>query len=108
MAHAVFLWEVHREATVGADIQLQPVVVTTTDVSEVVRDGDESPLGLKWKDPMAVQVLEAAAEAIGYEDRSPTTEDGRLRGIGFSVCNRNTGGGNATARVTMQSNRCFG
>lgn len=72
-------------------------------LKNVVQPGDTSPLGLSWNDPMAVQVLKAAADAIGYENRTARTEDGRLRGIGFSVCNRNTGGGNAAARVTINA-----
>jgi carbon-monoxide dehydrogenase large subunit len=70
-------------------------------LQNMVREGDASPLGKIWRDPMALQVLEQAAVTSGYRERLKSTPDGRLRGMGFSVCERGTGGGICTARVTV-------
>lgn len=95
----IFAGEAHIDL-VAREIGMDPLAFR---LKNLVREGDLSPLGQTWKDPMAVQVLEAAAKAIDYENHERTLPDGRLCGIGFSVCDRNTGGGNAAARVTIDT-----
>lgn len=94
---SIFAGEAHIDLVARA-IGMDPLAFR---LHNVVREGDLSPLGLWWKDPMPTQVLEAAAKAIEYDAPRKPLADGRVRGIGFSVCDRNTGGGNATARVTI-------
>lgn len=94
---SIFAGEAHMDL-VAREIGMDPLAFR---LHNLVREGDPSPLGLQWKDPMAVPVLEAAAATIDYHARAGRTEDGRARGIGFAVSDRNTGGGNATARVTI-------
>lgn len=96
---SIFAGEAHIDL-IARELGIDPLAFR---LKNVVREGDLSPLGQTWKDPMAEQVLEAAAKAIGYEGRAKRTEDGRARGIGFSVCDRGTGGGNATAKVTIDA-----
>lgn len=94
---SVFAGEAHIDL-VAREIGMDPLAFR---LHNLVREGDISPLGIRWRDPMAVQVLQAAAEAVGYATRQTKLPDGRLCGIGLSVCDRNTGGGNAAARVTV-------
>ena len=94
---SIFAGEAHIDL-VAREIGMDPLAFR---LHNLVREGDVSPLGLRWRDPMAVQVLQAAAEKSDYASRPKRLPDGRLCGIGFSVCDRNTGGGNAAARVTV-------
>ncbi|HIG41963.1 MAG: xanthine dehydrogenase family protein molybdopterin-binding subunit [bacterium] len=97
---SIFAGETHIDL-IAREIGMDPLAFR---LKNVVRQDDLSPLGIHWQDPIPSRVLEAAAEAINYENRKNRTEDGRAVGIGFSICNRNTGGGNATARVTISAN----
>ena len=94
---SIFAGEAHIDL-VAREIGMDPLEFRR---HNLVREGDIAPLGNRWKDPMALEVLEAAAGGIGYEGKQKRLPDGRLCGIGLSVCDRGTGGGGAAARVTI-------
>ena len=65
-----------------------------------MRAGDESPIGRKWRNPIAAKLLETATQESGYLQARRQVA-GKKIGMGFSLCERGTGGGPCTARVTI-------
>ena len=94
---SIFASEAHIDL-VARELGMDPVEFR---LANFVSEGDTSPLGRKWREPMARRVLERASEEIGYGNRSHVHADGRKMGIGFAVSDRGTGGGVCTARVRI-------
>ncbi|MCZ6888547.1 MAG: xanthine dehydrogenase family protein molybdopterin-binding subunit [Gammaproteobacteria bacterium] len=97
---SIFASEAHIDL-VARELEMDPLEFR---LANFVDEGDSSPLGRKWREPMARRVLERASEEIGYADRTPVHADGRKTGIGFAVSDRATGGGICTARVRIDLN----
>ena len=71
-------------------------------LKNVVVDGDASPLGKRWKTPVAKRLLETAEQESGY--RAPRrVVPGKRVGIGFSLCERGTGAGPCTVKVVIDT-----
>ncbi|MCB1742786.1 MAG: xanthine dehydrogenase family protein molybdopterin-binding subunit, partial [Gammaproteobacteria bacterium] len=81
-----FAAEAHLDL-VAREIGMDPLDLR---LKNVVHAGDESPLGKRWKTPIAARLLDVAAEESGY--RAPRrVVPGKKVGIGFSLVERGTG-----------------
>lgn len=93
---SVFASEAHLDL-VAREIGMDPLEFR---LKNVVREGDESPLGRAWRTPVAATLLEAAERESGY--RAPRrVVPGKKVGIGLSLCERGTGAGPCTAKVSI-------
>jgi CO/xanthine dehydrogenase Mo-binding subunit len=68
----------------------------------LVREGDEAPLGQRWKNPMAQRVLAECARVAATRPLRPS-RPGLKVGRGFAICERPVGGGRSIARVRVGS-----
>lgn len=93
---SVFAGEAHLDL-VARELGMDPLEFR---LSNVVEDGDASPLGKHWRTPVAKRLLETAERESGYR-RVRRVPPGKRCGIGFSLCERGTGGGPCTARVEL-------
>jgi CO/xanthine dehydrogenase Mo-binding subunit len=93
---SVFASEAHIDL-VARELGIDPYQFR---LQNVVRAGDESPIGRKWVNPVAAKLLETAAQESGYLQPRRKVP-GKKVGMGFSLCERGTGGGPCTARVTI-------
>jgi len=93
---SVFASEAHIDL-VARELGMDPYEFR---MKNVVRKGGESPIGRKWRNPMSAKLLEAAARESGYQ-QPRQHKPGKKVGFGFSLCERGTGGGPCTARVTI-------
>jgi CO/xanthine dehydrogenase Mo-binding subunit len=69
----------------------------------LVRDGDESPLGKHWHHVMGSRVLEAAAQAAAYHQPRPVIP-GKKVGRGMAIWERHIGAGRSVAKVAVDTN----
>jgi CO/xanthine dehydrogenase Mo-binding subunit len=93
---SVFASEAHMDL-VARELGIDPYEFR---MKNVVQLGDESPIGRKWINPMAAKLLETAARESDYLQARRQVA-GKKVGMGFSLCERGTGGGPCTARVTI-------
>ena len=70
-------------------------------LKNVVRDGDASPMGHRWRNVMATRTLEAAARDSGYLDARQRTKGAKKVGRGMAVSERHVGAGTSTAKVSV-------
>jgi len=68
----------------------------------LVRDGDESPLGHRWHHVMGPRVLEAAAQEAGYHQPRPGIP-GKKVGRGMATWERHIGAGRSVAKVAIDT-----
>ncbi len=71
-------------------------------MQNLVRDGDESPLGKRWRNVMGAQTLEAAARESGYHDPTPVVP-GQQVGRGIAMWERHIGAGTSIAKVVVDT-----
>ncbi|MBM3941782.1 MAG: xanthine dehydrogenase family protein molybdopterin-binding subunit [SAR202 cluster bacterium] len=73
----------------------------------LVRDGEESPLGHHWRNFMGKPTLDAAVREAGYQAPKMTPPDlaadgGDWKvGRGIAVCERHVGAGSSTAKISV-------
>ena len=65
----------------------------------LVREGDEGPVGQRWREVRAEEVLRRAAQAIGWGEPRPAPYVGR----GLAVHERGTGTGHSAAAVVLEA-----
>jgi CO/xanthine dehydrogenase Mo-binding subunit len=68
----------------------------------LVRDGDVSPLGKRWRHVMGPRVLEAAVQESGYRQPKPVIP-GKKVGRGMAIWERPVGAGTSVARVVVDT-----
>ncbi len=95
---SVFASEAHLDL-VAREIGFDPLDFR---LKNVVVEGDATPLGKRWRAPIAKTLLETAERESGYRASSEPGR-GKRRGIGFSLCERGTGAGPCTARVELDT-----
>jgi CO/xanthine dehydrogenase Mo-binding subunit len=71
-------------------------------MKNLVEDGDESPLGHRWKNVMGKQTLAAAAREAAYLQPKPQIPSKRV-GRGLAIYERHVGAGTSTAKVTIDA-----
>ena len=69
-------------------------------LKNLVRDGDQGPLGQSWRNIMATRTLEAAAKESGYHDPRPVRR-GRKVGRGMAICERAVPAGVSPAKLVL-------
>ncbi|MGK0168895.1 MAG: CO/xanthine dehydrogenase Mo-binding subunit [Gammaproteobacteria bacterium] len=93
---SIFASEAHLDL-VAREIGIDPLAFR---LKNVVQNGDASPLGKVWRTPVARKLLETAGVESGY--RAPRRKvPGKKIGIGFSLCERGTGAGPCTVKVSI-------
>src|SRR5690606_3796746 len=65
-------------------------------MKNVIREGDETPMGAKHHDVRGLETLKLAEEASNYRSPKPPNV-----GRGVALCDRAPGGGMGTLRVTL-------
>jgi CO/xanthine dehydrogenase Mo-binding subunit len=68
----------------------------------LVRDGDVSPLGKRWRNVMGPRVLEAAVRESGYQQPRPSLP-GKKVGRGMAIWERHVGAGTSVAKITIDT-----
>ena len=69
-------------------------------MKNLVEDGDESPLGERWKNIMGKRTLAAAAREAGYGETKRRVPGLRV-GRGMAIAERHVGAGGSTAKVSV-------
>lgn len=82
---------------VARELGLDPYALR---VKNMMGEGDESPIGRRWENITAPRILEACARESGILEARPELPGKRV-GRGLAICERPTGGGASTARVTV-------
>lgn len=72
-------------------------------MQNLVREGDESPLGKRWQNVMGPRTLEAAAKEAGYHQPKAVVP-GKKIGRGIAMWERHIGAGTSVAKVAVDSN----
>lgn len=68
----------------------------------LVQEGDVSAIGHPWRDLTIGRIFEACVDSAGLEGERPAVP-GRLIGRGLALCERPTGGGASTARLSIDA-----
>ena len=95
---SIFASEAHIDL-VARELGMDPLEFR---LANLVRDGEENAVGRRWRNPVMAQLLRRAAEESGYGAPRRNVA-GRAVGIGVAICERGTGGGNGTARVSIDA-----
>ena len=69
-------------------------------MKNLVEDGDESPLGERWKNIMGKRTLAAAVKEAGYDEPRRPAQGSKV-GRGMAIAERHVGAGGSTAKVSV-------
>lgn len=71
-------------------------------MQNMLAEGDESPIGRHWEHITAARILETCAREAGILEPRPQVPGKRV-GRGLAICERPTGGGASTAKVSIDA-----
>ncbi|MEE9255439.1 MAG: xanthine dehydrogenase family protein molybdopterin-binding subunit [Pseudomonadales bacterium] len=84
---------------VARELEIDPLEFR---MKNMMGEGDESPIGRRWENITAPRILEACAREAGILDARREVLGKRV-GRGLAICERPTGGGASTAKVSIDA-----